>query len=165
VATALAAAAAVVAVLIVSRPSRPAPVALAVYVGAPGEVRSVESGGAVAANAALHFQVRPAPGCHLWILSLDARGQINRLYPPKGEQQGGAVVEQAGTIPGGAVLDGNRGPERIFAVCCPDPVEWKKIAERAASAFAGGAEGVRRAREIPGLPQGSTQATVLLEKT
>jgi hypothetical protein len=117
----------------------------------------------VPAGSALRFRVRVARPCHLWLLSVDARGQVSRLYPTAGD--GGATVERSADLPGGAVLDGQPGPERIIALCAPTPLGWAR-AEAAVRASLGptGAESVRRAAPISGLPAETTQDSLLLEK-
>lgn len=135
---------------------------LAVFVNGGEGAQAVADGATVPASAALRFKVQPAgEGCWLWILSVDASGEISRLYPPKGvspDQLG------AGPVPGGAVLDGQPGPERIFAACAPDAkTSWAEVKAAAAEA-AGGADRVRAAQGLGGALAKARQATVLLEK-
>jgi hypothetical protein len=139
------------------------PLGLAVFVAEGASPRLARDGEPVPAAAALRFRVRTAAPCHLWLLSLDASGQVSRLYPTAGE--GGAVVERSADLPGGALLDGQVGPERIIALCAPAPLAWE-AAERAvrASSGAAGPESVRRASAIAGLPSGTAQDSLLLEK-
>jgi len=163
------AAAAAAAVLLV-RPAGPppdyvgakgAPMALAVFVGGEGGAVAVPDGAAVPADAAIRFKVRPAPGCRLWIISVDAAGQVSRLFPAAGDA---AEVADAGPLPGGAVLDGTAGPERIFAVCAPAALPYDSVERAARAAAGGGPEKVRAAKALPGLPARASQATLLLEK-
>jgi hypothetical protein len=135
---------------------------LTVFVQEGGAGRPLKSGEAVRADAALRFRVRAAAACRLWIFSLDAQGQLSRLYP--GEGTGGAAVSGAVEIPGGAVLDGQAGPERIFAVCSPTPAKWKVLAAPIKAATAPGPEGLRAAPITAGLPEGVTVDSVLVEK-
>ena len=125
--------------------------------------RLARDGEVVAAGAALRFRVRTAHPCNLWLLSVDARGQVSRLHPTQGE--GGAAVGGTIDLPGGAVLDGQAGPERIFAICAPAPVAWAstEAAVRAAMGAAG-PDAVRRASGLTGLPAGMAQDSLLLEK-
>ncbi len=164
--------AAAAAVMLVTRVPGPAPapdyagikggeLALTVFVDGGSGARAVEDGTAVPANAALRFLVRPAAGCWLWILSVDGSGQVSRLYPPKGTPP---EKRAAGAVPGGAVLDGQAGPERIYAVCAPDErMAWSEVASSATGA-SGGAERVRAARALGGALAGAAQASVLVEK-
>jgi hypothetical protein len=135
-------------------------VGLGVYVGAQDGARPVDDGGAVAPSAALRFTVNPPSTCHLWIVSVDARGDVSRLYPPQGA---GADARPPGPVPGGAVLDGQPGPERLFAVCAPEATTWDDV-RRAASADAAGPAGVRRARGLGAPLADAPQSTLLLEK-
>ena len=134
----------------------------AVFVQAPGGAHAAADGAAVPAGAAVRFQVRPAQPCRLWVVSVDAEGLVSRLFPASGDAP--ARIAEAGTLPGGAVLDGSAGPERIFAVCSDAPVALTDV-ERAAREAAGGGEArVRSGARLEGLPAGAAQATLLLEK-
>jgi hypothetical protein len=135
---------------------------LAVFVDDAGAARPVRDGDAVPARAAIRFQVRPAAPCGLWLLSVDGAGQVSRLYPPSGERA--APVEAAVSLPGGAVLDGRAGPERIFAVCAPSAVAWPEVERAARAVGSGGEAAVRGASSLAGVPRDAAQATVLLEK-
>jgi len=135
---------------------------LSVFVKEGAAVRAVASGEAVRPDAALRFRVQAAGTCRLWILSLDASGEVSRLYP--GEGSGGAEVRGAQEIPGGAVLDGKVGPERIFAVCTPGPSRWRDLAAQLKGGATPGEQSVRRPPPPAGLPPDTAVATVLLEK-
>jgi len=139
------------------------PLGLAVFVQEGTTPRLARDGEPVAAGAALRFRIRTARPCHLWLLSLDARGQVSRLYPAQGE--GGALVERSADLPGGAVLDGQPGPERLIALCAPAQLGWTS-AEQAvrASVGAAGPDAVRHAVTVAGLPAGTAQDSLLLEK-
>ena len=139
------------------------PLGLAVFVQDGSSPRLARDGEPVPAGSALRFRVRIARPCHLWLLSVDARGQVSRLYPAAGE--GGAAVERSADLPGGAVLDGQPGPERIVALCAPAPLGWA-AAESAVRASLGapGPDSVRGAASIAGLPAGTAQDSLLLEK-
>jgi hypothetical protein len=123
--------------------------------------RAAADGEPVAAAASLRFEVRSARACRLWLVSVDGGGQVSRLYPMAGEA---ADVTGAATLPGGAVLDGQAGPERVFAVCAPAPLPWAEVEGAARAVAAGGAAAVRAASALGGLPRDAAQATVLLEK-
>jgi hypothetical protein len=161
---------AAVALLLVLRPAAPPDeyvgtkggLGLSVFVRDGAAVRAVRDGERVAADAALRFRVRTATDCRLWILSLDASGKVSRLYPAEGT--GGAPVTGAAEIPGGAILDGQAGPERIFAVCTPTPSRWKDLAVRLKGAGSAGEALVRQPPGPSGLPAGTLVSSVLLEK-
>ena len=162
-----------VAMFLVVRPSGPpadylgvkggGPLGLAVFVQEGSGARLAHDGEAVAAGAALRFRVRIAQPCRLWLLSVDQRGQVSRLFPQEGD--GGAVVERSTDLPGGAVLDGQPGPERILALCTATPTAWSSAEAAVRAAFpAVGAEAVRRGAAVAGLAPGTTQDSLLLEK-
>lgn len=131
-------------------------VGLAVFsVDASGAPVRLDDGVRVTPEASLRFQVRPDAPCHLWLLSVDQRGEVSRLFPPEGEAV--RVVGET-TLPGGAQLDGTVGPERLFAVCTESPLQWPELAHVAAL----GPEAVRRTTT---LPVAGRQATLLLEKS
>jgi hypothetical protein len=130
------------------------------FVSAEAGARALEDGAVVPASAALRFQVSASDDCYLWILSVDATGQVSRLYPPKGTPP---TRHAAGAVPGGAVLDGQPGPERLYAVCAPPAMAWSEV-RRAAEPSAPGAEVVRAARPLGAPLAGALQSTLLLEK-
>jgi hypothetical protein len=138
-----------------------ATLALQVFAAGEGPARAVGDGEDVPASATLRFQVRSARPCRLWIVSVDARGEVSRLYPAQGDA---ALVQGAVPLPGGAVLDGVPGPERLFAVCSEAPLPLADVEHAARTVAGGGAEAVRRGSELRGLPGGASAATVLLEK-
>lgn len=136
--------------------------ALAVYVNGGEAARPVPDGAAVPASAALRFEVQPREACWLWIMSVDESGEISRLYPPKGIPPDRRAP---GPVPGGAVLDGQPGPERIYAVCAPNQeMAWNEVKAAAAAVATGGPERVRAARGLGGSLSGAWQASLLLEK-
>jgi len=163
-------AAAAVLVLLV-RPTMPPPdyvgvkggLALSVYVrDAGGEgARAASDGQVVPPDAAIRFEVRAARACHLWLVSVDASGQVSRLHPATGDPP---RVKGDTVLPGGAMLDGTPGPERLFAVCTPSPLPFAEVERIARAAAPGGETSVRSLRTLPDLPNGALQATVLLEK-
>lgn len=166
-----AAAAAVMLVLNVETPKSSGPAAdyvgvkgdamgLSVFVGGESGVNAVPDGASIPAAAAIRFKVRPAAGCRLSIVSVDAAGQVSRLFPAAGDAY---PLAEASTLPGGAVLDGLAGPERIFAVCAPEGLGVDAVEKAAKSVTGGGAEKVRTSKALP-LPAGASQATLLLEK-
>ena len=167
VAAPLAAAAAVVLYVRTSPPARYVGVkggglALIVFVKDAAGAHAVMDGQPVAASAAVRFEVRPERACRLWIVSVDGTGQVSRLFPAAGDTA--ASVAAPGPLPGGAVLDGRAGPERVYAVCTPEPLPLTEVERAARAAAVGGDRGVRTAGDLAGLPRESLQATVLLEK-
>jgi len=135
---------------------------LAVYVQTSDGARAARDGEVVPAAANVRFHVRPAGACGLWIVSVDASGQVSRLYPAAGDEAG--ELTSPATLPGGAHLDGRAGPERLYAVCSPRPLPYGEVERSVRAAAAGGEAAVRAARALPGLPSEAAQATLLLEK-
>ena len=137
-------------------------IGIAVLVQQAGAVRAVRDGNVVGAAAELRFRVRTASDCRLWILSLDAKGEVSRLYP--GEGTGGAAVRGTVEIPGGVVLDGQAGPQRIYAVCTPGPSKWRALAPQLKGDPGSGEALVRAPPDVARLPAGTLLASLLLEK-
>jgi hypothetical protein len=136
--------------------------ALAVYLNGSEGPHAVPDGAPIPASAKLRFKVQPAKECWLWIMSVDERGEISRLYPPKGTSPDRRA---AGPVPGGAELDGKPGPERFYAVCAPSQeMAWAEVKAAAAAVAMGGPERVRAARELGGSLSGALQASLLVEK-
>ncbi len=139
-----------------------AAMALQAWTGDPAGAREVLDGASVPAASALRFRVVTSRRCSLWIVSVDGTGSVSRIFPAQGEP---AVVEPgAGPLPGGAELDGVGGPERLYAVCTPEPVALSDVESAARAAAAGGPEAVRRSPSLAGLPPGATQSSLLVEK-
>jgi hypothetical protein len=137
------------------------PLAMQVWVGDADGAREVSDGGAVPVGSRLRFRIAAGRPCRLWLVSADARGDVSRLYPARGEA---AVVQGGATLPGGVALDDVTGPERLFAICSPDPVPLEWVEEAIRRAAPGGADALRRPVRLDGLPAGTTQATLLVEK-
>lgn len=136
---------------------------LTVYAGSTTGARALNDREAVPASASLRFRVQPSAPCRLAIVSVDDGGQVSRLFPAAGEE--GVNVAQPQALPGGAVLDGRVGPERIYAVCTPAPLPLSLLEEAVRAATpARGPGSIRTAGPLRGLPQGSAQTTLLLEK-
>lgn len=141
------------------------PITLSVFTNGDQGVHALADGSNVPPAAALRFRVGLQAGAQdcpaLWLLSVDAAGQVTRLHPAAGEP---GPAPASGELPGGAVLDGQVGPERLFAVCATRPVPWTAIESAARDAAGGGAARVRSGATLAGLPPGTAQATLLLEK-
>jgi hypothetical protein len=163
--------AAAAAVFLVLRPAGPprdyvglkgAGLSLTAFVQRAGGASAVADGAAVPARAGLRLRVQVPAACRLFVLSVDGRGSVSRLDAAGPE--GLALTAGEHDLPGGVVLDGAAGPERLFAVCAPSAVAWPDV-ERAARASAGGEGRLRADASLHGLPAGTAQATLLLEKT
>jgi hypothetical protein len=123
---------------------------------------TVPDGGKVNPAAALRFSVRPgaAKPCHLWLVSVDEAGQVSRIYPTKGDK--GAQITQKTPLPGGALLDGKTGLERLYAVCSPEPIAYGQVESAVRASSSSGS--IRKGALLAGLPKGAAQTTVLLDK-
>jgi hypothetical protein len=166
-----AAALAAAAVVLVVNRGQPAPdyvgtkgvaIKLNVYAGLEDGARILSDKDQVPAAAALRFRVQPGRPCHLGIVSVDEHGEVSRLFPSSGEV--GPTLEHQQSLPGGAILDGQPGPERIFAVCSAEPLPMQKLEAAVKTAAGTGADAVRALNAIPGLPANTAQTTLLLEK-
>ena len=135
---------------------------LVAYVNAPGGAKTVGEGQAVSPSAALRFTVGGAGGCNLWIVSVDESGQISRIYPAEGNAAANVSGNRI-TLPGGAVLDGRPGFERFYGVCTPEPLAYDKMVQSLRDAVQTAAD-VRKGPALAGLPKGSRQASLLVEK-
>jgi hypothetical protein len=136
------------------------PLRVHVYVdgggGGGGKPRQLSTGDRVYPGDGIRFVVE-APGREVFLLSVDARGNVSRLVP------GGQVrVPETGIVPGGSVLDEVLGPERIYAVESAPGVDLPAVESAIREAIgAGGEDGVR---EAGALPVRAPQGTLLLEK-
>ncbi|OLD36127.1 MAG: hypothetical protein AUI19_01545 [Myxococcales bacterium 13_1_40CM_2_68_15] len=120
---------------------------LTAYVALPSGTRAVADGETVPASASLRFRVRTSQPCALTLLSVDAAGEVSKLYAQE--------VRDDVTLPGGVRLDGSAGPERFFAVCDPGYDDVERAARRIAPS-------VRQKNALPDV-QGP-QASLLIEK-
>jgi len=121
---------------------------LTAYAALPSGAKPISDGESLPASASLRFRVRAAGACALSVLSVDATGQVSKLYAQD--------VRGDVTLPGGVRLDGKPGPERFFAVCGSGGYD---AVEQAARRFVGD---VRQNRALPGV-QGP-QTSLLIEK-
>ncbi len=132
------------------------------YAATADGARELSDGDRVPAAALLRFRVATPAPCGLWLVSVDAQGEISRLYPSEGDLP--AEVKGGAALPGGVALDGLPGPERLYAVCTPEPVPFARIERSVRDAVAGGESGLRSGPPLSGLPAGATQCTLLVEK-
>lgn len=135
---------------------------LKVFMNGADGPRQVEDGAVVPAGAALRFTVKPDDAkCFLWMASVDAKGQISRVFPPQGEAPRNVP---AGPVPGGAVLDGQAGLERLFALCADDDgVKWEDV-RRAAEPAARGPAALRSTVMLAKPLDEECQSSILIDK-
>ena len=142
--------------------SKGTPLAMRVWVGDLEGAREVADGGAVPVGSRLRFQVASGSPCRLWLVSVDARGDVSRLYPAQGEVA--AELTGGATLPGGVALDDVAGPERLFAICSVKALPLESVERATRGAAVGGADALRRSARLEGLPAGTPQVTLLVEK-
>lgn len=135
---------------------------LQVWAGSADGAREVADGEQVPAGALLRFRVAAGQPCLLWLVSVDGRGQVSRLFPAQGDAP--AAVKGGTILPGGVALDGQAGPERLYAICSPAAVPLAEVERSVRGAVASEAGALRRGPALPGLPPGTAQATFLVEK-
>lgn len=116
----------------------------------------------VPAASALRFRLRASAPCRLRLLSLDEAGAVSPLLPAAGHD-GFPVARGETDLPGGVVLDGKAGPERIFALCTPGPFTAED-AEVAVLRATQSRATLRSPAPLSGLPVGASWSSVLLEK-
>lgn len=137
------------------------PLSLRVWAGTADGAREVADGDRIPAAALLRFQVASGRPCRLWLLSVDGRGEVSRLYPAPGDAP--AAVSGEATLPGSVALDGLAGPERLYAVCSEEEIPLELV-ERSVHGIVAGEAALRRGSRLQGLPAGIAQATMLVEK-
>jgi hypothetical protein len=67
-------------------------------------------------------------------------------------------------IPANVALDGQAGPERLYAVCTPGPSKWRVLGPLLKGGPGTGETVVRAAPQTDRLPSGTRLASVLFEK-
>jgi len=127
-----------------------------VYVSEGGRARQLSTGDVVHPGDGLRFVVE-APGREVFLVSVDQTGRVSRLVP--GDT---ALVPDTGIVPGGSVLDGVLGPERIFAVAMEPGTRPEDVESAIRGAVARG--GAASVRALERLPLAAPQGTFLLEK-
>ncbi len=162
---------AVAALLLVLRPLTPptdylgmkgsGALGLSVFTNTVAGAVELKDGDRVSAVAPLRFRVRTAKPCFLWMVSVDAAGSVSVLYPAGAQMP--ERIEGSQALPGGAVLDGIAGPERIFALCTAEPLSFDSVKTRFVPESTGEA-GLRGQQALRDLPPSALQNTVLLEK-
>ncbi len=134
---------------------------LEVFTQAQDGLQPVSNGGLVPPGQPIQFRVTSTVPCRLKVVAVDCEGRVSVLHPPPGEEA--VAVTASGSLPGTAVLAGDEGPERIYALCAPEPLPMLALAARLTDQSAGDDDRVRRAGRLAGLPRGTLQATLLVE--
>jgi hypothetical protein len=148
---------AVVAVLRSAAPQPPA-LGLSAWGGRPGAAQPLSDGATVRAGASLYLELELGSPCPLWVVRVDAAGQVQRIHPVVAAPEAHAALDvqvQASPAP---------GPQRFFAVCAPDQgLDYARVLAAAGAVAREGATGLRAARALAGLPEGTRQASILVE--
>ena len=134
---------------------------LQVFAQSPEGGRQLTNGELVAEKAPLRFLVKSSVPCRVRVMAVDCEGRVSVLHPPAGEDA--RLVTGSEVLPGEAVLPGDEGPERIYAVCSREPLPVLALADSLKDQSAGDDDRVRRTDRISGLPPGTLQATLLVE--
>jgi hypothetical protein len=157
------------ALLFVVRPVAPEAVLAAkgevlrmqVLAATPGGVQPVANGALVPPKTPLQIQVESTVACRLKVMAADCEGHVTVLHPAAGEES--TLVTSSGPAVIQAVLQGDEGPERVYAVCSREPLPLLALAINLKDQSTGDDDRVRRAARISGLPPGTLQATLLVE--
>jgi len=127
----------------------------------PDGVQPVANGGLVPPGVPLQIQVESTVACRLKVMAADCEGNVTVLHPASGEES--TLVTTSGPAVIQARLNGDEGPERVYAVCSREPLPLLALATNLKDQSTGDDDRVRRAGRISGLPPGTLQATLLVE--
>lgn len=132
-----------------------------VLAATPDGVQPVVNGALVPPKTPLQIQVESTVACRLKVMAADCEGRVTVLHPAAGEES--TLVTRSGPAVIQAVLQGDEGPERVYAVCSKEPLPVLALAVNLKDQSTGDDDRVRRAARISGLPHGTLQATLLVE--
>ena len=128
-----------------------------------GRIFPVQDGSHLRAGDELRFVIAAAPQPYLLLASIDGDGHASIYFPFEGESSAG-IDARAGRVelPGSIVLDGARGPERIFALLSDAPLASARVREALRDVAAGGAATIRATTHLPVAT--AAQLSVIFEK-
>jgi len=132
-----------------------------VLASTPDGVQPVANGALVPPGTPLQIQVDSTVACRLKVMAADCEGRVTVLHPAAGEES--TLVSKSGPAVIQAVLQGDEGPERVYAICSREPLPMMALAVNLKDQSTGDDDRVRRAARISGLPDGTLQATLLVE--
>jgi hypothetical protein len=94
----------------------------------------VHQGGILLPDDAIRFVIAPPSEGFLMIVSVDARGNVNRYFPSASQQ---AVPVEGGemALPGSTILDKSQGPERVFVLFSEKIFDFKAVRKAASHAW------------------------------
>ncbi|MEO8705640.1 MAG: hypothetical protein ABI867_36755 [Kofleriaceae bacterium] len=131
-----------------------------VFANRGDEVIPVRDGTTLAAGDKIRFVVGSGGPGYLLVVSIDGAG-ASTVYYPYGGARSGPVTKEPSELPGSIVLDAAPGPERVFALVSPEPLE-AAVVKRALATI--GARGRDAIRETHALEITAQQATLVFEK-
>ena len=99
---------------------------LQIYARHGEQVTQLQDGMPLAPGDAIRFVLRGAAKQHVLIASIDAAG-VATVYYPFGGTTSARVDEPVLEVPGSVILDGTRGPERVYALFSRAPIEAAPI--------------------------------------
>jgi hypothetical protein len=123
----------------------------------------VQNGSHLRAGDEIRFVIAAAPQPFLLIGSIDGDGQASIYFPFEG-QMSAAIDARAGRVelPGSIVLDGGRGPERVFALLSDAPLASAEVRRALQALAAGGPAAIRATTRLP--VAAAAQLSVVFEK-
>jgi hypothetical protein len=134
---------------------------LEVFAETPEGAQKLTNGQIIPLAAPLRFKVDTTVPCRVQVVAADCEGRVTVLYPAPGEDA--AIVNGSSVLPGEAKLNGDEGPERIYAICSREPLPMLALAVTLTDQATGDDDRVRRAVRLSGLPANTLQATLLVE--
>jgi hypothetical protein len=134
---------------------------LEVFAETPEGAQKLTNGQLIPLAAPLRFKVDTTVPCRVQVVAADCEGRVTVLYPAPGEDA--AIVNGSSVLPGEAKLNGDEGPERIYAICSREPLPMLALAVTLTDQATGDDDRVRRAVRLSGLPANTLQATLLVE--
>lgn len=126
------------------------------------QVFAVKDGETLSPGDAIRFFLGPSGKGQVIIGSVDGAGIATIYFPYGGRGSAAIAPDKRFEVPGSIVLDHAPGPERIFAVFSPAPMESEPVRQALSSLGARGTSAIRRTQKLP-LP-GTSQASLLFEK-
>jgi hypothetical protein len=132
---------------------------LTLYVRHGSKVARFAPGAVLEAGDAIRFTIEPRGNAYLLIVGVDGAGAVSAYYP-FGRWQSAPVTEGVRfEVPGSVVLDDSPGPERIFALLSPQPLDGTWVRTTLQALAARGPQAIRSAHALQ-LPGAETWSVV-----
>jgi hypothetical protein len=132
-----------------------------VYAKRGEHVFALRDGSRLAPGDAIRFVAGSRVAGYLLVGSVDGAGHAS-IYFPYGGARSGAIGGAPAELPGSIVLDAAPGPERLFAVFTPEPIDATAVTAALEALGKGGADAIRTAHELP--IAAKVQASLVFEK-